>query len=251
VLVIPAAVSEGSRVIDVIPLSPTVEVIAWSRGLPDALAGRCTAIQLGDSLLLMAAVGCEKNDIFRQLARPITGRGGDTPGAQPKLAPELAPDSGDDTPRLYSRVTLAHALVDHDYTSEPNDALVAIEIRSGTSLTRVGIRKPWLERGVILGRAEEKCSHVALAKALSSDEVSRCHAYFRLEGDDVVFYDTASIAGLMVNDQPVRRFTVPAPRNAFDAGVPRDVRTSLVNPDRVWISLTDDTQITLLAVEAH
>jgi hypothetical protein len=101
-----------------------------------------------------------------------------------------------------------------------------------------------------LGRAEEKCSHAALAKALSSNEVSRCHVYFRLENNTVAFYDTASIAGLMVNDHPVRRFSVPAHLKAFDAELPGDVRASLVNPDRVWISLTDDTQFTLLAIEA-
>jgi hypothetical protein len=118
-LVIPSAVSERSRAIDVIPLSPTVEIVEWSRVLPDALAGRCTAIQMGNSLLLMAAIGDKKTCMFRQLARPVAGRCGDTPDAQPLLAPAPEPDSDDDTPRLYSRVTLAHALVDHDYSTEP------------------------------------------------------------------------------------------------------------------------------------
>ena len=99
----------------------------------------------------------------------------------------------------------------------------------------------------MLGRSELKCSHVALAAVLKSDNVSRCHLFLRREADAVVFYDTASTAGVFVGDEQVRRFAIPAPLDVLAPDADPQVRNAAVNPARVILQLTEEVSVRLLA----
>ncbi len=232
VLLIPQLASSATEMlVDIVPLAPTVRLALWSQPLPEPLAEHCTAFILGDSLLLVAPV----------TGKEIAGAGLHvTPSIAAHLERHASAKPRPTEPPRCTRVSTAYTATDLPPASDGSARLV-LEVRSSDRAVRLHVQEAWLARGILLGRNPDKCSHVALADALSSDHVSRCHVFLRREEDDVVFYDTASTSGVCVDDELVRRVRIPAPLSAANG-------YGEVNPEGVVLSLTDDVFVTLFDV---
>jgi hypothetical protein len=236
VLLIPVPLGGTQMQLDVVPLSPTVAVSPWSRPLPPALAQRCTAIVLGDSLLLIAGVNTPELESTLNLASPTTKHLERTRPRPPR----------EDKNSLQTKVSSIHDLLSMHPGDQPTGPL-ALEVRSDNAAVTIHLREDWLAQGIILGRSDVKCSHAALAAVLGDIGVSRCHLFFRRESDAIVFYDTASTAGLFIGEDEVRRVAIPAPRSVLAPGVGPGVRNATINPARIALQLTDEVSVTLKA----
>jgi hypothetical protein len=241
VLLIPRPVDGARMQLDVVPLGPTMAVAPWSQPLPVALAQRCTAIVLGDSLLLVSGVADRKPESMPNLAAPTTKHLERTTRDAP--APRRVENA------LRTRVSSIHDLLSLRPDDQPTGPL-ALEVRSQDAAVTIHLREDWLGQGLVLGRSELKCSHAALAAVLKDERVSRCHVFLRREDDAVVFYDTASTAGIFVGEEQVRRIAIPAPLNVLAFGADPEARSASVNPRRVVLQLTHEVSVTLLATQA-
>jgi hypothetical protein len=239
VLLIPQPdVTAGSILLDVVALAPTMRIAPWPRPLPAALADACSALMLGDALLLVAPVTRGERraevtlapDPASQLRAPMRG-----------AARSQLPHAWSDHTRISSAAP-ALSLPDGDDTAA--DVAFTLEVRDEHLRVRIGLREAWLVGGIMLGRNEEKNSHASLSRVLTADGVSRCHLYLRREHDDIVFYDTASTNGLHTSNdetaEPIRRFVIRAATGGKQAPM-------TVNPDRTWLWLTSSVRVTLYA----
>jgi hypothetical protein len=239
VLLIPRPLGGTQIQLDVVPLAPTIGVAPWSQPLPVALAQRCTAIVLGDSLLLVSGVITRELESTLNLAPSTTKNLERTQRRAPR----------DVENELRTRVSSIHDLLSLRADDQPTGPL-ALEVRSEDAAVTIHLREDWLAQGIVLGRSELKCSHAALSAVLSSLSVSRCHLFLRREDDAIVFYDTASTFGVSVGDQQVRRVAIPAPLSVLASDAGPDVRTATVNPARVVLLLADEVSVTLTAIES-
>lgn len=238
ILLIPRQAVEAGEAeiqIDMVPLSPMVRLAAWPGELPPSLGSLCQGWLMGDALLLIAPTLSDAAASSLELRPSVVAGLSNAP--EPAIVQHT----------LRARVTVAPSLFDVPL-APAQDAPLALEVRNGLMTVRLPIQETWLDRGVLLGRHPEKCSHSALAQVLAHEEVSRCHAFLRREGDTVVFYDTASTFGLQVGGLPVRRVAVPAPQ-LLAAGEQVDVSAieHEINPQGIVVRLSSAVSVTLLA----
>lgn len=245
VLLVPQRTTEADISIEVVALSPTVTPEPWPHmdRLPESLAARCTALLLGDALLLVAAVGRDPDTAVVKIAPALEK----VACGNRNAAPVSSSQRQDADPSRRSRlISIRPANLSELAAIDAPDAQLWLRVEFGERRVTIGVREAWLNAGLLLGRAEGKNSHPALAAALGSDEVSRCHVFLRREGDVIAFYDTASTWGLRVHGRPVRRVTIPAPTSAFGSAA----FVHAVNPERVSLALTEHVFLTLLPAAA-
>ena len=232
VLLIPRATADDDIQVDIVPLSPMVRVAPWPHEIP-AIAGTVTtAMLLGDSLLLIAPAVLPGRASSLQL-EPDPAAG----------LPHRSSSPNGHVP-LRTRITMAPSLSDMP-SVDPADEGLFLEVRNKATSVCIALREEWLACGLLIGRSPGKCSYAALAHVLAHPEISRCHLFLRREDDSVVFYDTASTWGVVVNDKDVRRVCIPAPRPRSEA--PNGAREAAINPEGLSLQLSADVFITLRA----
>jgi len=249
VLLIPQRSDSTAGVaLDIVALAPTMRVGVWPRPLPAVLAGRCTALVLGDSLLLVAPIeraeGVAEVFMAPDVASGLPPQRRPQPVAQRQRASAGSAESADSLSHS-TRISMAmpsDALPD---AADACDAELVLEVCSDDGSVRVPLREPWLVGGIVLGRNADKCSHSSIARLLTSPEVSRCHLYLRREHNEIVLYDTASTSGVRLgedDEELVRRVAVPAPLGALARGNP-----DAINPARIQLWLSTDVRLTIFA----
>jgi len=249
VLLIPQCSDSTARVaLDIVALAPTMRVGVWPRPLPAALAGRCTALVLGDSLLLVAPIERAEGVAEVCMAPEVVSGLAPQPRPQPVVQRQRANGAIAESADCISRSTRISIAMPSDAlpaAADACDAELVLEVCSDDGSVRVLLREPWLVGGIVIGRNADKCSHSSIARLLTSPEVSRCHLYLRREHNEIVFYDTASTSGVRLGEDDeefVRRVAVPAPLGALARGNP-----DAINPARTQLWLSTDVRLTIFA----
>jgi len=226
----------AGQTVELIPLSPSAPVRPWPHPLPDDVAGRGTALLCGDSLLFVTQI--QQGQYTASTAFALQGG-----------SVRLKVDDGniavrkrrtvDSSPPRSTFIREARALTElHD--TGASEAAYILEVQRGDLRARLGLHEAWLAQGILLGRSPTKCSHPLLAEALSPVGISRSHLYLRREGDHVVFYDTASMGGVWIEEEQVYRAEALAPMSRDAESWEQQARAALIElalPESVRIML--------------
>jgi hypothetical protein len=245
ILAIPERIDSNPS-LRLIPLSPEHPVVRVDELLPAELRARGDTFQVGEGLLFVAALGPIRPGRLTGLAGSsarvenacarIDARSEPAPegSGRPRLrllprcghratsaASSRARLQGPSAPEVHRHGRARPRLVPPGggrVTSAASVAGLTLEVTSAEVRVSFDLREPWLERGILLGRSDRKCSHRALRLALSSEYISRAHVLLRRERDDLVFYDLASTNGTFVKGARVRRVCMHVPARPDASG---------------------------------